>query len=55
MPGYASVALFVLIMVAVIVGVDFLFLRNQFWIRLIVNVGIVAAFAALYLLWLTKP
>jgi hypothetical protein len=36
-------------MVAIIVGVDFLFLKNRFWERLTVNVGIVAVFAAFYL------
>ena len=35
-------------MVALIVILDVLFLRDHFWLRLIVNVGIVAAFAALY-------
>jgi hypothetical protein len=34
--------LYFLAMVAVIVTIDVLFLRNLFWIRLIVNVGIVA-------------
>lgn len=41
-------ALYVLAMVAIIVGVDFAFLRNRFWERLIVNIGIVAMFAAVY-------
>jgi hypothetical protein len=36
-------------MVGLIVVVDVLFLREHFWLRLGVNVGIVAAFAALYL------
>jgi hypothetical protein len=49
----AAVALYVLALVAVVVGVDVLFLRHQFWLRLIVNVAIVAVFAALYF-WLLK-
>ena len=40
--------LYVLAMVAIIVGVDVLFLRHDFWLRLIVNVGIVLAFGAFY-------
>ena len=44
----AAVVLYVLAMVAIIVGVDVLFLRLQFWERLIVNVGIVVVFAAFY-------
>ena len=41
--------LYAVAMVAVIVGVDFAFFRNQFWGRLMVNVGIVLVFAAFYL------
>src|SRR6266568_8769715 len=36
----AAAVLYVLALVAVVVGVDVLFFRNQFWERLIVNVGI---------------
>ena len=39
---------YVVAMVAVIVGVDFAFFRNLFWGRLMVNVGIVLVFAAFY-------
>ena len=39
----------VLVMVALIVAVDVLLLRDHFWLRLIVNVGIVAVFAGVYL------
>jgi hypothetical protein len=42
------VVLYVAAMVAVIVGVDFVFLRNRFWERLIVNIGIVLVFGAFY-------
>jgi hypothetical protein len=44
--------LYVLALVAVVVGVDILFLRGHFWERLIVNVGIVLAFWAFYLRFL---
>jgi type IV secretory pathway VirB2 component (pilin) len=44
----AAVVLYALAMVAVVVGVDVLFFRHQFWVRLIVNVGIVLVFAAFY-------
>jgi hypothetical protein len=49
-----AVALYVLALVAVVVGVDVLFFRNRFWERLMVNVGIVLVFGALYLRFL-KP
>ena len=45
-------ALYVVAMVAVIVGVDLMFFRNHFWERLIVNIGIVLVFAAFYLRFL---
>jgi hypothetical protein len=48
-------AVFVLALVAVVVGVDVLFLRHHFWVRLIVNVGIVLVFAAFYLRVLRRP
>ena len=41
--------LYVLALVAVVVGVDVLFFRNRFWARLTVNVGIVLVFGAFYL------
>ena len=44
--------LYVLVMAAVVVGVDLLFFRNHFWERLLVNVGIVLVFAAFYLRFL---
>jgi hypothetical protein len=51
----ASVALYVLVLVAVVVGVDVLFFRHYFWERLIVNVGIVLVFAAVYWRFLKRP
>jgi protein-S-isoprenylcysteine O-methyltransferase Ste14 len=50
-----AVALYVVALVAVVVGVDVLFFRHDFWPRLIVNVGIVLVFAAVYLRFLKRP
>lgn len=55
MPRNISVVLFVLIMIAVIVGVDVLFFRNRFWERLIANIGIVLVFVAFYWRFLKNP
>ncbi|MDR3036004.1 MAG: hypothetical protein LBV78_23420 [Kitasatospora sp.] len=46
--------LYVLVMVAVVVGVDVLFFRDRFWERLAVNVGIVLVFLAFYLRFLKR-
>ena len=45
---------YVLAMVAVVVGVDVLFLRHHFWPRLLVNVAIVVVFAVVYLRFLKR-
>lgn len=47
--------LYVLAMVGVVVGADVLFLRHHFWARLIVNIGIVLVFAAVYWRFLKRP
>jgi len=44
----AAIVLYVLALVAVVVCVDVLFLRHQFWWRLITNAGIVLVFVAFY-------
>ena len=49
-----AVALYLVVMVGLIVGVDFVFLRNHFWERLAVNIGIVLVFAAFYLRFLRR-
>ena len=49
------VAIYVVAMIAVIVGVDFAFLRNRFWERLIVNIGIVLVFGAFYFRFFMRP
>ena len=51
----AAIALYVLAMVAVVVGVDILFFRHQVWERLIANVGIVLVFGAFYFRFLKRP
>jgi predicted cobalt transporter CbtA len=51
----AAVVLYVLALIAVVVGVDVLFFRHQFWARLLVNVGIVLVFVAFYLRFLKRP
>ena len=48
----SAIVLYVLAMVAVVVGVDILFFRHDFWERLIANVGIVVVFGAVYLKFL---
>jgi len=50
-----SVVLYVLAMIAVVVGVDLLFFKHRFLERLMVNVGIVLVFAAFYLRFLRNP
>jgi hypothetical protein len=49
MGGRASIVLYVLGLVAVVVGVDMFFFRHHFWARLVGNIGIVMVFAAFYL------
>ncbi len=48
------VVLYIVVLIAVIVGVDLLFFRGQSrtWERLIVNIGIVLVDAAFYLIFL---
>jgi len=49
-----AVVLYVLALVAVVVGVDILFFRHHFWERLMVNVGIVLVFLAFGLRFLKR-
>ena len=51
----AAVVIYVLAMVAAVIGVDVLFFRNRLWERLMVNIGIVLVFAAFYLRFLKRP
>jgi hypothetical protein len=49
------VALYIVVLIAVVVSVDLLFFRNRFWERLMVNIGIVLVFAAFGLRFLKNP
>jgi hypothetical protein len=53
--SHMPAVLYVLLMAAVIVAVDVLFFKNQFWPRLLVNVGIVLVFAAFYFRFQNRP
>jgi type IV secretory pathway VirB2 component (pilin) len=46
---------YVLVLIAVVVGVDVLFFRNELWERLVVNIGIVLVFGAFYVRFLKRP
>jgi hypothetical protein len=50
-----SILLCIVMLIAVVVSVDVLFFKDRFWERLIVNIGIVAVFAAFYLRFLKNP
>jgi hypothetical protein len=50
----AAIVVYVLAMVAVVVGVDVLFFRHEFVERLIVNVATVLVFGAFYLVFLKR-
>jgi len=50
----AVVALYVVALIAVVVGVDLLFFRHHFWERLIVNIGIVLVFGGFYFRFLKR-
>ena len=50
-----TIVLYVLLLIAVVVAVDFLFFRYHFWERLTVNIGIVLVFAAFYFRFLKRP
>ena len=45
-----TIVLYILVLAAVVVAVDFLFFKNEFWERLTMNIGIVLIFAAFYFL-----
>ncbi len=48
MGSHGATLLYLIVMIAVVVVVDWRFLRRDFWMRLVVNVGIVLAFLAVY-------
>jgi hypothetical protein len=47
--------LYVLVMIALVVGVDILFFKHHFAERLIANIGIVLVFGAFYVWFLKRP
>ena len=47
-----TIVIYIVVMIAVVVGVDLLFFKNRFWERLTVNIGIILVFAAFYLRFL---
>jgi uncharacterized membrane protein YadS len=49
MTRHAALILYIVAMIAVVVGVDVEFFRNRFLERLIANIGIVLLFGAFYL------
>jgi hypothetical protein len=55
MPKTVYLVLYILAMVAVVVGLDLLFFRHRFWERLAVNIGIVLVFGAFYFRFLRRP
>ncbi len=55
MGNHTSTVLYILLLIAVVVTVDFLFFRNHVWERLTVNIGIVLVFAAFYFRFLKRP
>jgi len=52
-----ATALFVVAMIAIIVGVDLSFFRSRTWLweRLALNVGVVLVFGAVYFRFLGRP
>jgi hypothetical protein len=55
MGSQMTTVLYVVLLVATVFAVDFLFFRNQFWQRLMVNIGIVLVFSAFYFRFLKRP
>lgn len=55
MGNRTAIALYLLLLVAVVVAVDLLFFRHRLWERLAANVGIVLIFIAFYSRFLKRP
>jgi hypothetical protein len=51
----AGSLLYIIVMVAVVVAVDWRFLRQYFWGRLAVNAGIILVFLAIYWVFVHQP
>jgi hypothetical protein len=54
MSSKLSTVLYVLVMVAIIIGLDLTLLRDHFWARLATNIGVVAVFVAVYFIFLRR-
>jgi len=50
-----AVVLYVVAMIALIVGADIAVFKERFWERLMVNIGIVLVFAAFYFRFFGRP
>lgn len=50
-----SIGIFIVLLIAVVIGVDILFFRHHIWERLMVNIGIVLVLGAFYLRFFNKP
>jgi uncharacterized membrane protein len=55
MGRHIIVVLYVVAMIAAVVGVDIAFFKDRPWERLMANVGIVLVFAAFFLRFLRSP
>jgi len=55
MGSHGASLLYLVVMIAVVVVVDWRFLRRHLWRRLTVNVGIVVVFLAVYWMFLRQP
>lgn len=55
MSRHLPLVLYILVMVAVIVGLDLTFFRHRFLERLIANIGVVLLFGAFYLRFFARP
>lgn len=53
--GSRTTTRYIVLLVATIVSVDFLFFKNQFWERLTVNIAIVLAFSVVYFRFIKRP
>jgi hypothetical protein len=55
MESQTITVIYIVLLVATIIAVDLLFFRNQFWERLMVNIGIVLVFSAFYFRFIKRP
>jgi len=55
MGSRAATLLYLVVMIAVVIGVDWRFLRRHLWRRLAVNAGIVLMFLAVYWVFVHQP